>query len=300
MRRKEIKPPVATYLFILIIFASILNDSNLIVIGGTLFQYNIEVMYFTIVIISCLTAISYFAGNTSMKQYNTTFSNIFSNRSYAEQAVNVAEKKVKAYIHEIKTPIATIQGYTFEIEEILKEDKEIDKEFIKQSLKIIKEESDRILINLKNVNEAYETEKELNKTSFDINKMIKVCIEGIEKRGKTITFTPAERRQNVFADKSKIHEVITNLLSNAVYFSHSEIDMWIENGDEFIKILIKNDGPDICESFAKKMWDDGKTGRESTGKGLFLVSNFLNRHDVDFGYINNNPGVTFYFELDKG
>lgn len=218
--------------------------------------------------------------------------------------------------HELKTPIALIQGYSegllenvnnddesrrFYAEVILDETNKMDK-LVKQLLELMKLEYGKREFNNKTFN-IVELEKEVIRKS-------KVMID--EKNIK-VEFDEGKDIQ-VIADDFYIEQVITNYLTNAIK-NVKEID-----GEKVIKISnnvdiernkvcvkVFNTGDKIKEEDINRIWNrfyklDESRNREDggTGIGLAFVKAIMNNYQNDYGVNNLDSGVEFYFELDVG
>ena len=214
--------------------------------------------------------------------------------------------------HELKTPIALIQGYSegllenvnndeesrkFYAEVILDETNKMDK-LVKQLLELMKLEYGKREFNNKNFN-IVELEKEVIRKS-------KVIIE--EKNAK-VEFEDKKDIQ-VFADDFYIEQVLTNYLTNAIK-NVKEI-----NGEKIIKIsnnieknkvcvIVFNTGENIKEEDLNRIWNrfykiDESRNREDggTGIGLAFVKAIMNNYENKYGVTNKENGVEFYFELN--
>lgn len=215
--------------------------------------------------------------------------------------------------HELKTPIALIQGYSegllenvntdeenrkFYAEVILDESNKMDK-LVKQLLELMKLENEMRVFDNKQFN-IVELEKEiLRKTDV----MIK------EKQAEVIFNTQEEI--NVIADNFYIDQVITNYVTNAIKHVqevNGEKYISIENEikDKVVRIKIFNTGKKIDEENLDRIWKRFYKGDEArkredggTGIGLALVRAIMNNYGNDFGVINRENGVEFYFELPR-
>ena len=215
--------------------------------------------------------------------------------------------------HELKTPIALIQGYSegllenvntddesrkFYAEVILDETNKMDK-LVKQLLELMKIENEMRIFENKTFN-IVELEKEiLRKTDV----MIK-------EKGAEIQFND-KTEINVIADNFYIDQVITNYVTNAIKHVeevNGEKYISIENEikDEVVRIKIFNTGKKIDEENLDRIWKRFYKGDESrnredggTGIGLALVKAIMNNYGNDFGVINKENGVEFYFELPR-
>ena len=215
--------------------------------------------------------------------------------------------------HELKTPIALIQGYSegllenvnsdeesrrFYAEVILDESNKMDK-LVKQLLELMKLENEMRTFDNKPFN-IVELEKEiLRKTDV----MIK-------EKGAEIRFN-AENEINVIADNFYIDQVITNYLTNAIKHVqevNGEKYISIENEikENVVRIKIFNTGKQIDEENLDRIWRRFFKGDESrnredggTGIGLAQVKAIMNNYGNEYGVINKENGVEFYLELPR-
>ena len=216
--------------------------------------------------------------------------------------------------HELKTPIALIQGYSegllenvnsdeesrkFYAEVILDETNKMDK-LVKELLELMKLEYGKRKFNDAEFN-IVELEKEVIRKS-------KVMIE--EKEIKIKFETPDEIK--VIADGFYIEQVISNYVTNAIKNADKK------NGEKIIKIKnevnieknkvrisVFNTGENIPEEHISKIWNrfykiDQSRNRNDggTGIGLSFVKAIMNNYKSNYGVINKENGVEFYFELD--
>ena len=216
--------------------------------------------------------------------------------------------------HELKTPIALIQGYSegllenvntdeesrkFYAELILDETNKMDK-LVKQLLELMKLEYGKRQFNDKKFN-IVEVEKEVVRKS-------KVMLE--EKKVK-IEFNLSEEI-NVFADDFYIEQVISNYITNAIKHV-KEIDgkkvisivneVNIEKNKVRVKIF--NTGENIAEEHINRIWnrfykvDESRNRTDGgTGIGLSFVKAIMNNYGNRYGVTNKEDGVEFYFDLD--
>ncbi len=216
--------------------------------------------------------------------------------------------------HELKTPIALIQGYSegllenvnddpesrkFYAEVILDETNKMDK-MVRQLIELTKLEYEKREFNNRTFN-IVELEKEIVRTS-------KVMID--EKQTEVIFETPD--KIDVFADDMYLSQIITNYLTNAIKHV-KDID-----GEKYIKITnvvlqdkqkarvtVFNTGDNISEENLNRIWNrffkaDEARNRDDGGSGigLSIVRAIMNNYGNDYGVKNKPKGVEFYFEVD--
>lgn len=215
--------------------------------------------------------------------------------------------------HELKTPIALIQGYA----EGLVENVNTDDESRKFYAEVILDESNKMDTLVKQLLELMKLEygkREFNNENFDIveliNEVIRKCKVMIEEKNIDIVF-PSKSPIIVNADDFYIEQVVTNYFTNAIKHTievnkEKKIEIRIEEKEDKIRISVFNTGNNIPEEHLNKIWgrfykEDSSRNRTDggTGIGLALVKAIMNNYKNDYGVINKENGVEFYFDLDK-
>jgi hypothetical protein len=217
--------------------------------------------------------------------------------------------------HELKTPIALIQGYS----EGLLENVNSDEESRKFYAEVILDETNKMDKLVKQLLELMKLEygkREFNNREFDIVELEKAVIQKSkllleEKKVKVILDISKEIK--VFADDFYIEQVITNYLTNAIK-NVKEIDgekyIKIENENltesNVIRIKVFNTGENISEENLERIWkrfykvDESRNRSQGgTGIGLAFVKAIMTNYNMKYGVINCKKGIEFYFELTK-
>lgn len=211
--------------------------------------------------------------------------------------------------HELKTPIALIQGYA----EGLKEDVNDDEESRDYYCEVIMDEANKMnnmVKKLLSLNELEFGNNQVNFDRFDIVVLIKSVLSSTEilfkQKEVTLHFDQIEPVY-VWADEFLIEQVVTNYISNALNHVNGpkiiEIKL-ILRGDT-VRVAVFNTGDNIREDEIDKIWikfykiDKART-REygGSGIGLSIVKAIMNSHNKECGVINRAIGVEFWFELD--
>ena len=216
--------------------------------------------------------------------------------------------------HELKTPIALIQGYSeglienvntddesrkFYAEVILDETNKMDK-LVKELLELMKLEYGTRQFNNKYFN-IMELEREVIRKSKVIIDEENIDVE--IQNDVDIT---------VFADDFYIEQVFTNYITNAIK-NAKEVDgnkkiiisNEINEKTNKLKVKVFNTGANIEEENLTRIWNRFYKADESrnrndggTGIGLSLVRAIMNNYNNKYGVLNKQNGVEFYFELD--
>ena len=111
----------------------------------------------------------------------------------------------------------------------------------------------------------------------------------------------------VYADRDRLMQVISNLMSNAAKFSPpgGNVEITTAKHNDIIRISITDHGPGIPEDFQPKLFEkftqsDSSDTRhkEGTGLGLSITKSIIEKHGGRIGFISKlNIGSTFYVDL---
>lgn len=212
--------------------------------------------------------------------------------------------------HELKTPIALIQGYAEGLNEGLCDDVESRKYY----LEVIMDEANKmntIVKQLLTLSAIESGVKQVEYVKFDITELISGVIDSthILLREKNIELKfDSSKEIYVFGDEFKIEEVVTNYISNAIHHTDigGSIDIDIIDKQDRIRILVFNTGNNIPSDDIEHIWDkfykvDKAHSRTygGTGIGLSIVKAIMEAHKMNCGVENKEDGVEFWFELKK-
>ena len=222
------------------------------------------------------------------------------------------QKKFVANVsHDFRSPLTSIKGY---IEAIA--DGTSPVELQGKYLNIILFETERLTDltrDLLTLNEFDTKDLLLNKESFDLHEMMKQVAASFEgtctSRKISIELLFASRVLYVHADRSKIQQVLYNLLDNAIKFSNPQSTVTIETTERGEKIFTsvrdygigipKEDLSKIWERFYKSDLSRGKD-KKGTGLGLAIVREIIQAHNENINVISTEGvGTEFIFSLPK-
>lgn len=212
--------------------------------------------------------------------------------------------------HELKTPIALIQGYAEGLKEIAGDDPESTAYYCD----VIADEADkmnRMVKKLTTLNQLEFGEDGLMIESFDIMDMIRSLVRGSKKMQEehhAEVSVEGPESCMVEGDAFKIEEVVNNYYSNAM--NHLEdpyrIDIRLDDLGPNVRISVKNTGEHIPEDELSKIWikfhkvDKARTrAYGGSGIGLAIVKAIMDAHGKEYGVYNVPDGVVFWFELPK-
>ncbi len=233
--------------------------------------------------------------------------------NYMATELSTLEEDQRKFIanvsHDFRSPLTSIKGY---IEAIM--DGTIPHEMQDKYLNIILFETERL-------NKLTQSMLELNKygakgtmldiSSFDINNTIKLVVQSFEGtcQEKKISFELilTGHTSFVWADMSKIQQVLYNLIDNAIKFSNPDSTITIETTEKNEKVFIsvKDTGIGIPKDSLKKIWErfyktDLSRGKDKrgTGLGLAIVKEIISAHNENINVISTEGvGTEFIFTL---
>ena len=211
--------------------------------------------------------------------------------------------------HELKTPLALIQGYAEGLKEGVNDDPE-SREFYCEVIMDEADKMNRMVKNLLTLNQLEFGSDEVEFERFDIVGLVKGVIAScdilIQQAGASVDFV-ADEKLDVWADEFKTEQVVRNYLTNAIHHVENEkrIEVRIRQNGDTAHISVFNSGKPIPEEDVPKLWDkfykvDKAHTREygGNGIGLSIVKAIMESFHQKYGVRNYDNGVEFWFELD--
>lgn len=228
-----------------------------------------------------------------------------------EELSNAKVSFMNDVIHEIKSPLTSIIGYSETL--VAGTFGKLSEEQV-NPLNVIKRQSERIsnmVDNLLNLARMESGEAKINKNLISLSEIIARTIVEIkpELDGKQLDlikeldlYLPP-----IFADETKISEVITNLLSNAVKFSKPKGKIYIstQSSGKEVQVSVRDEGlgieiedlPHIFEKFHRG--NNEVTTIKGTGLGLALSKTIVEGHGGHMWVVSGGSGrgAVFHFTL---
>ncbi|MCR5792084.1 MAG: HAMP domain-containing histidine kinase [Lachnospiraceae bacterium] len=212
--------------------------------------------------------------------------------------------------HELKTPIALIQGYAEGLADNVNDDEE-SRNFYCEVIVDEANKMNQMVKKLLDLNQLEFGNDKVEFERFDIVEMIRANISSNrilwEQKDIKVIFEN-QAPIYVWSDEYRVEEVINNYLSNARNHIDGEriirINVERREGD-IVRVSVSNTGQPIPEESLTKLWEkfykvDKARTREygGSGIGLSIVKAIMDSLNQNYGVENTEDGVCFWFELD--
>jgi len=210
--------------------------------------------------------------------------------------------------HELRTPIFGVQGY---IETLLNgaiNDKNVNKSFLQKAARHA-ENLNNLLNDLIDISMIESGQMKMSFSHFNVKDYLETIINDLKHIAdeKGIELSLGEIRPNLqlFGDKTRLRQVMVNLISNAVKYSeNSTIHVSGKLLENHVTLEIKDEGRGISKKDLPRIFDKGFTSTEnrnettSSGIGLYLVKNVKEKLGITVhinSEVNNGAKVQFVF-----
>lgn len=215
----------------------------------------------------------------------------------------IEEEFISTLSHEIRTPLTSIKGFS---QTMLGAWDKIDDEKKKEFLKIILEQSQRLINlveNVLNVAKLDSNNSGVILSKVDILALVKNCVNIVQINNKDFSFLIKESKNNLFSlcDQDKTQQIVLNILDNAVKYSKnsSKVEIKLENKGDFNLISIKNYGSYLEKEEQEKIFEKFyrvdsyiKSSTQGSGLGLYIAKNLAEKMQGDI-LVNSSKEENF-------
>jgi signal transduction histidine kinase len=252
-----------------------------------------------------------------LKKANESLTESNERLAEANDQLKVHDRMQKEFIniaaHELRTPIMPILGDAEYLEHHFNDHANtvlVEKEQISSIIRNAKR-LDRLAQDILDVTKIESKTLKLNKETFSLSSVLsEVAQDAVEvmtdyefERGKNLRISSKyEDDISVYADKSRITQVVTNLLNNAIKFTEDGdvvIDAFKHEG--MIIVSVKDSGSGIDREILPRLFSKFTTSSDAggTGLGLFISKSIIEAHQGTIWASKNinEKGSTFFFSI---
>ena len=242
--------------------------------------------------------------NGEFEGYTHAFMNI--------HEIKLQEKQKDLFIgmasHELKTPVTSMKGY---VQLLSAKYKNSDDEFLKKALHTIDKQIlvlTSLITDLLNLSKMKRGGLQLNKTFFDINELLETNVAQIRMVNPTHIIDLSKTNEiQVYADKERLGQVVTNFLTNAVKYAPNSKNIKVSASvqDDKIRVAVRDYGIGIKEENKERIFKRfyREEGRDENtfpgfGIGLYIAADIIKKHKGTIGVDSEKgEGSTFHFTI---
>ncbi|MBR5555163.1 GHKL domain-containing protein [bacterium] len=230
-----------------------------------------------------------FEFNRMASEIQKSYKQLKKNNVELKQLNEFRSNLIDTVSHELRTPLTSIQGYT---SRLMRNDIVIDEETKQKSLRVIKEQSERLKRLIEDLLTIPDIEGMRIRVDMDsvylpeVFETSRILVRN--KDSREICINISEDFPNVMGDKTRLEQVFVNLIENAVKYAYPETPIVVDTAvvDDKAKIFVKNQCDVITPKKLNKLFEkfirlDDNTTRTTrgTGLGLFIVKGLVEAMD---------------------
>ena len=193
--------------------------------------------------------------------------------------------------HEIKNPLITIGGLARQLQKQQVDEKTAAK------LRVIAAEVERLENLLVELRDLYRPRK-LDISQFNMMDLLRevkdLLTEDLERKKIQLTFSPAFGGTVVQADRTRIKQVLLNVLKNGLEAMEGggSLSLQIVSGPATVEVIVKDSGPGIAPPMLKHIFDPFfTTKRQGTGLGLSISKRIVEEHEGGLLQLKSEEGL---------
>lgn len=223
--------------------------------------------------------------NKAADEINLSYSKLAQQNKELENLNNFRSNLVDTVSHEFRTPLTSIKGYT---SRLMRHDITIDEATLNKSLKIIKQQSERLsrmVEDLLVIPDIEGAKLNMNIESVNVADALELSLLSVKNiENREVINNVSDKNIYVKADKDRFEQVLINLIENANKYGLEDTPLVIDvlNVKGKVTLILKNSAEYIEKQTVKKLFEkfvrvDDQTTRTTrgTGLGLFIVQGLL-------------------------
>lgn len=213
-------------------------------------------------------------------------------------------------VHELRTPLAALKASTALLLRPIDEGRRND---IVRTMQSETERLSRLATDFLDLARLESGRTRLETGVFDVYDLAAESLDVVRHQAdeRKISLEVVGETIRAFGDRSKVKQVLLNLLTNAIKYNNENGDIRIrlnrrpsDRGRDIIEIGIEDTGPGISEEHQKRMFEKffrvpgSEAKAQGTGLGLVIAKRIVEAHGGEM-WLESTPGVgtTFYFTI---
>lgn len=218
--------------------------------------------------------------------------------------------------HDLRNPLTLIQNFATFLMEDLRDQEELQEQY--ELSKEIKESSEymvQIVEDMLDISTIESGKVNLDKEAVDLNNLIERSVElnrtSAQKKDIRLKVMPCEVSCVKEIDYHKFQQVLNNLISNAIKYSHSDTTVIVglnsadQTAGDYVTMYVKDEGQGIPENELDELFKpfakisvDATAGEKSTGLGLVITKKIVQAHGGTIEVESTvGEGSTFFVKL---
>ena len=213
--------------------------------------------------------------------------------------------------HELKTPIASIVGYLETLKDGALKDKDVNKTFIKRSLKNAKR-LEALVTDLVDISRIETGEMEIQLEKVNIQPILEEVVNDARQRNRNleldIKLSLGDQKEIVvYGNSDRLRQVFDNLVSNAIRYTEiGNVIISAEITDTEVEFTVSDTGMGMDSESIERIFerffrtdDARKIVRGGTGLGLAICKHIIEAHNSSLSVDSiEQEGSTFAFSLE--
>lgn len=230
-------------------------------------------------------------------------------RAAAEAAVNARDEVLRIVAHDIGNSLSAVKIHAMVLERTLPAEGQAEARKRTEAIRHLTQQMDRLRQDLLDVAaiEAGRLSFEPGETSLHgvVDEVLGTVAEQAAEKGLAVERALADDLPAVWADRERLHQVLGNLVGNAVKFTPAggHIRVGAARGDEGeVRVTVEDTGPGIppehLEHVFDRFWQARSTRRAGAGLGLAIARGIVEAHGGRIQACSEvGKGTTFEFTL---
>lgn len=225
-------------------------------------------------------------------------------RAALERADEVKTNFVALAAHELRTPVATIDG----IVQTLERHPELDdtrRDLLERTLRQQSGQMRRLVDQLLDLSRLDADAIAIEPEQIDVRERVEAVVRAAAgERANEVRVDVADDVRAV-ADATAFERIVSNLVTNALRYGHSPVVVQAEQRDRHFRLAVQDNGPGVPAEFVPNLFERFTRDRRSrervtggTGLGLAIARSYANAHGGDLLYEQGQPsGARFQLVL---